>query len=473
MISPSLQSLKIALPRQSRGCRKLFRRTVVWLLVIVCLWVVLSLVGERVCLSEEAPAEVTISSEESPFTALTLRQALQETLARQPQLVILRSDELVARAAWRAAWRFPTSLNPSISVEVSPWVFDPESGDHLKTDVAVTFLQPLELSGAQSARRSQARAEYSATQWQRLGQELRALIEVYRLYETAVYRRERIKLVKQLAQFQSNLAETIRRRVDAGIISPADLVLSQVEESSLRQGIPLAEEEYHSALAELQKHMGLPEYARNVEAVDDFLTPDKTITQELVDSLLEQAARCHPDVVAAEAQVAASLAAWRLASAERIPVLAVGPTYQHDESGVTFYGLAMEGTLPIINSGREIVWQRQQEYHRDLERLKQTRQLVRVRLEAALAKLGRTQEQLSQARSMTQTLEGHATKIADLYAAGQTDLITLLSVRRRVLEARQAELELTWDVTKDYAEVLEASGGLGLLASAEEPFSLR
>ncbi|MGB9689134.1 TolC family protein [Thermogutta sp.] len=165
---------------------------------------------------------------------LTLQEALQETLTRNPKLVVQRGEQRVSWAAWWAAQRFPTSLNPRISLDVRPWNFDPETGQPLRTSVTVTLLQPVDVNGAQRHRVAQARAEYDLAQWELVTAELQALIETYRLYETAVYRRERYRLTEKLAAFQKDLVEAIRRRVESGLTAPSDLVLSETEAQSMK-----------------------------------------------------------------------------------------------------------------------------------------------------------------------------------------------------------------------------------------------
>ncbi|WP_347242984.1 TolC family protein [Thermogutta sp.] len=170
-----------------------------------------------------------------------------------------------------------------------------------------------------------------------------------------------------------------------------------------------------------------------------------------------------PEVVAVQAQVAAAQAAWRLARAERMPSISVGPTYEHNETGTTFYGLAVETNLPILNSGREFAYQREMEYRRELTRLEQLRQQLGVQLQVAVERLREARSHLTEAQIVRAEIEKQIAKLESLYHAGQADLLTLLSVRRRLLEVGYNELEITWAVTQAYADFLEATGGVGVL----------
>nr|BAL53272.1 hypothetical conserved protein [uncultured Planctomycetota bacterium] len=399
------------------------------------------------------------------IAGLTLEQALHETLTRNPQLVTLRGERNVSRAAWWAAQRLPMSLNPVVSIQVSPWTFSGDTRRPLKTIVTLTVLQPVEINGAQRYRVAQARAEYTLAEWQLLMAELRALAETYRLYETAVYRRERCRVTEDLAKLQEQLLETTRRRVESALSPPSDLILTESEAYALRQALLVSRDEYSAAIADLQKQLGLAEYTGTLEIDDPFFFPD-SVPEE--NALLTSVLRCHPEIVVAQAQVAAAQAAWRLARAERIPPVSLGPTYEHNEDGSTFYGLAMETNVPLYNSGREVAYQREAEYRRELTRLEQLRQQTEVRIRVALERFRDTKSRLDEAKKLFKWMEQQIDKLNTLYNAGQTDLLTVLAVRRRFLETQYQELDITWALTQTYADLLEATGGLGLLDDGNE-----
>ena len=55
-----------------------------------------------------------------------------------------------------------------------------------------------------------------------------------------------------------------------------------------------------------------------------------------------------------------------------------------------------------------------------------------------------------------------AERMDRLYQAGQTDLLKLLQVRRRFIEARNVELDAVWQAIGAYADLLAATGGAPL-----------
>jgi hypothetical protein len=55
-----------------------------------------------------------------------------------------------------------------------------------------------------------------------------------------------------------------------------------------------------------------------------------------------------------------------------------------------------------------------------------------------------------------------------LYEAGRADLVKLLQVRGRRIEAENAQWDAIWQTTQAYAEVLMTLGATPLLASLPE-----
>ena len=62
-----------------------------------------------------------------------------------------------------------------------------------------------------------------------------------------------------------------------------------------------------------------------------------------------------PEIHAARAQLEGSHAALCLARSERIPVPSIGPMYELNETGASFYGLAFSSPVPVLNSGAALV----------------------------------------------------------------------------------------------------------------------
>ncbi|MCY2992794.1 MAG: TolC family protein [Planctomycetota bacterium] len=408
----------------------------------------------------------TAWSSARPETPVDLETALQWTLSRNPDLVAVRQNADVSAVAMAVARLFPMSVNPSVTVALRPWAFERDIGQgsqRLGTSVAVAWTQPLEL-GRRGPRLVQAQAAYDQTQWNILQAELVTLVQTYRFHQTATYRREKFRVARQLADFNAQLLLTVRRQVAAGLATPTDLVLAEVENQSMVQRLRTAQQDYLDAVTDLRKQMGLPEHAGSAVPVGALQIPAGALSSD-EDDLIRQALESHPDINVALAQANNSQAAVSLARADRIPIASVGPVYERDEVGTTFYGLVVNTPVPVLNSGRRLVWQREQEYNRDLVAAEQVRVRTIVRVKASLAKWLQVKDLVAEVEASTAAIEVQTQKLERIYTAGQADLLKLLQVRQRLIEAENARLDIVWQATQAYADLLTATGATPLLGA--------
>lgn len=400
-------------------------------------------------------------------SALDLETALRWTLSSNPDLVALRQNLHVSAAAVAVARRFPMSLNPSVSIDARPWTFERNIGQGarpLETDVTVSWLQPIEFGNRTAHRLSIAEATYNQTQWNILQAELLALVQTFRVHQTALYRQEKLGVARRLAEFNVQLFQTVRRQMDAGQAPVTDLVLAEVENQSMAQKLQTAEQEYLDALTELRKQLGLPECAASAVPTGELKLPEGVVPAD-EDNLTQIAVASHPEINAAQAQAAASHAAACLARADRIPIPSVGPVFERDESGTSFYGLVLSTPVPVLNSGKTLVCQREMEHARDLAAIEQLRVRTIARVKANLVKWNQTKDRVDRVFAATLAIQAQAEKMGRLYTAGQTDLLKLLQVRQRLIEAENARLDMVWQATQAYADLLAATGATPLLGA--------
>ena len=284
---------------------------------------------------------------------IDLETALQWTLQSNPSLVTTRQNLRVSAEALAVAQRFPTSLNPSISVTYTPWVFERQANgevEKLDRSVAVTWAQPIEVGHRQASRERMARASYCQTQWNVLQAELAALVQTYRLHQTALYRREKLGVAQDLNNFSTGLVATLRRQAEANQATASDIVLAEVESQATVDQLEAARQDYISALTDLRQQIGIPAIAASAEPVGSFRVPEDHI-QGSDETLVRLAEESRPDVQAAMAATANSRAALALARADRIPIPSIGPAYERNETGAVFYGLALSSPVPLLNAG--------------------------------------------------------------------------------------------------------------------------
>jgi outer membrane protein, heavy metal efflux system len=398
---------------------------------------------------------------------LDLATALRWTLAHNPGLVTTRQNLAVSAAAVAVAQRFPTSLNPSVSIDTLPWTFESVPGGgvtRVQPLVAVTWSQPIELGHRQSFRESIASAQYDQTHWNILQAELTTMVQTYRLHQTATYRRQKFETAERLTAFDQRMADVLRRRMEANQAPAADVVLADVEAQVADQKAAAAQQEYFAALSALRQQIGNPDYAVAAEPVGNLRCPDG-VAPGGEDALIDVALASQPEIRAAEAQVSASRAALCLARADRIPIPSLGPHYEKDESGTTFYGMSLSTPVPIWNAGRTLVTQREAEYRRDCVALDQDRQRVIAAVKASLVRWNQARLAVARTEARLAPIKEQSARMERLFTANDTDIIKMLQVEQRSIDADDAYLDVLSQATDAYADLIATVGIAPLLAS--------
>ena len=424
--------------------------------------------------AESAPAPYSteegralIPSLEQSITPLELEAALEWTLSCNPDLITLRQNLGVSAEAVGVARLFPTNLNPTLSVDVRPWVFAREPGPEvgrLQTLISVSLSQPVELGHRQAYRVSIAEAMYSQTSWNILQAELLALVQTYRLYETAAYRREKSRVAEELAEFNNRLLDTLRRQLEANQVPAADVVLAEVENQTTAQHVETARQEYVAAVAELRQQIGVADRVGWIEPTGALKLPQPFAVQDET-ALLQTALASRPEVQAARAQAAGSGTAVCLARADRIPVPSLGPAYEKDEAGASFYGMVLSTPVPVWNAGKPMVRQREAEHCRDLVALAQLQQKIILQVRADLVRWNQAQQLVSRTIALTEPTVSQAARMDRLFEAGQADVVKLFTVRQRLIEAENTQLDALWQATQAYADLLTALGATPLMGA--------
>ena len=416
--------------------------------------------------------------------SISLQTALYGAITNNPDLVALRNSNIASPEAVEVARRFPTTLNPTLWVDYRPLSLIPPnpfptSGtgtgttpptrkgpyySHGSGYLYISLRQPFELGHQTSHRHAIARAALTQQQWTVVQAEMLAQVQTYRFFQTAAYRREKLRVAKQLAEFNDRLVGSLRKRLDANQAAAADVVLAQVESQATRQQVAVAAQDYANALADLRNQVGLAETAGNAEPLGEFVLPG-TIPPLDESTLVQMALRSRPDIFAARAQANGSRAAANLARADRIPTPIIGPEYQIDEAQIQYFGLVFITPIPYVNNGRPLQRQREADYRRSLVNLQQVEKRAVIQVKAAAAKWNAASRLVSDSAGLSGQLRSEVDRMEKLFDAGQADLARLLQVRQRLIQLENADLDALWQATQAQADLLTALGAPHLIAS--------
>ena len=419
-----------------------------------------------------------VNASELGGQSLTLQLALYGALTSNPDLVALRQGNALAPSAEavEAARHFPVTLNPTIWVDyrpitlIPPNTFGTGSSARGSTNhggfyhygqnyILFSIRQPIELGHQTTHRYHIAKAAYEQQQWNVLQAELTTLVQTYRLFQTAAYRRERYRLAQQLSEFNDRLAESLRRQLEAGQpnVTAADVALARVESRGTRQAIKAARQDYLTALADLRNQIGAADEAAAIEPLGEFTLPAyiPPVDEQV---MIETALANRPDIRAAQAQIAGTHAAVDLAKGDRLPTQILGPQYAMDEAGIQYIGLIWVTPLPLLNSGKPLVVQREAEHHRAGVAAAQAQQRAIAQVRAAVARWNGATDLVNDTAGLSEELNKEVGNLERLFELRQTDLTRLMQARQRLIQLDNSRLDAVWAATQAQADLLLALG---------------
>jgi len=425
--------------------------------------------------------------------SLSLQAALYGAVTNNPDLVTLRNSNIASAEAVEVARHFPTTLNPTLWVDYRPISLIPQNtfgttGNttngavgggvparpkantpyyaHGSGFLYISVRQPVELGHQTTHRYRIAQAALCQQQWNVVSAEMLTLVQAYRFFQTAAYRREKLRVAGQLADFNDRLIQTLRRRLEANQVGPADVVLAEVENQATRQQVTVARQDYVNALADLRNQVGIPDSAASTEPFGGFILP-RAIPDLDEEGLVAMALQSKPEIHAARAQVAGAQSAVRLARADRFPNPVIGPEYQTDEVRVQYVGLVYITPIPILNNGRPLVMQREADHRRSLAALQQVERRTAVQVRSAASKWNAANRLVNQTTGLTESLRVQVGRLERLFEDNQADLTKLLQARQRLIQLENAELDAVWQATQAQADLLTALGVPGLIAALQ------
>lgn len=416
--------------------------------------------------------------------SISLEAALYGAVTSNPDLVSLRNSNIASAEAVEVARRFPTTLNPTLWVDFRPINLIPQdtfaSGrsngraanlppySFGKVYYYLSLRQPIELGHQTTHRYHMAQAAYTQQQWTVVQAELLALVQTYRFFQTAAYRREKLRVAEALADFNDRLVQALRKGLEANRVTAADVTLADVENQATRQLTEVARQDYANALTDLRNQVGLPETAGSAEPLGAFALP-KNIPDAQESGLIQLALQSRPEIHAARAAAAGAEAAVRLAKGDRIPTPVVGPEYQSDEVGVQYIGFVYITPIPVLNNGRPLVLQREADHRRALTTLQQAEQRTVIQVRSATAKWNAALRLVRQTSGLTEGLKPQVERLERLFEANQATLPQLLQARQRLIQLENSELDALWQATQAQADLLAALGAPSLIASLQPP----
>jgi cobalt-zinc-cadmium efflux system outer membrane protein len=427
------------------------RRTIPERVLSHTAWVCAGLVAWLVSASSYAAAPPPTRGATVP---LSQNDAVVWALQHNPDLASLRQQHGIAAAAVVIAQTYP--FNPLWENRVRA-AFGPQSaGITNSVPFESLLLIDVEVRGQGRLRREGASHALQRTDWEIAYQEVALAIRVLRAYSAVLYRLEKLQVIQKTIAVNERALKQVMALIQGGKLREADRILIQTElddvRAQLASGYTMLVPSWH----ELRRALGL---------VEESFRPQGVLTAPArswdAGSLVRAALERRPDLHAREAAVAEAEARVRLAVADRYGNPQVGAAYEYDPSRINMIGTQFTVPLPIFNSRRGEILQREAERSRAMLELRQTEVLVRQDVRAALARLQQARAWLkSYQERVLPGLEAALKRMNQLLEAGEPGVsaVQLIDINRKLLRAQDLELDARWETVQ---AAIDLAAGVG------------
>ena len=385
---------------------------------------------------------------------LTLRAAIDEATARNLELVALRQEYEVARAA-PAQERF---LAPPM-LEAQIWGWPVTTLNPARTEMYMLMAeQELPGKGKRAARTLVAEREADMSRQQIAVRANQILNDVRNAYIDLAFTRETFALYARQAALLDQLTETATLRYAAGEGAQHHTVVALVELASVQKERIAAEERAQAAEARLNTLL-----ARSVSQPVEVLEP---IAATLSPEEAEQRALArHPEVAMVEAVVAREQAELERLRGERRPDFVVGGGYMLMPGDAGAWTARAGITWPNAPWSRGRLTTAIDVQAKRLEAAKARRGVVasqlRQAVREAVIRLNAAERQVRLINSTVLPQIEHAFELTRLsYGAGEGPFTEILDTRRMLFSMELEYLEARASVARARAELETVAGAL-------------
>jgi cobalt-zinc-cadmium efflux system outer membrane protein len=406
---------------------------------------------------EEAPPPRTLPAPAGTDAAppgLTLADALRWAVERNPGLATIRKQHGIAAAGIVIADTYPFNpivqdfvwgANGPLLAGVTNHVFN----EH-------TMRLDLELRGQGTHRRAMAKATLSRTDWEIAAQEVIVAVQVVRAFNTALHRRERLRVQEDTVTLQEGVVNMVGRLVEQGNLPRTELMLARLDLADAQAAVGPARNLLVVGENDLRRLLGL---------VEESISPQGTLEYPLPRlaeaDMVREAAQRRPDLHALESAVRETEANLRLQVANRFGNPSLGPAFEYNETSVNFVGMWLLWQVPVLNTGKGLIMQRQAERARALQAVQSLTVTLRQDVQAALKRLASAAEVVEAYRTQTfPALRSTREGLDQMFARGEpgVTLARVIAIRSRLLVTRAAYLDALLELAQARADLAAAVG---------------
>jgi cobalt-zinc-cadmium efflux system outer membrane protein len=372
--------------------------------------------------AEQAAQEKTVD--------LTLEEALARAEEYAPQVRQAAQEVEVARAEVTSA-SVLTPYNPTLSAGAGPRV-----DDEVTLNLNVALGQRLELGGKRGARIKIAQAGVDRESRRKEDIARQQQVAAARAYLEALHAQEQVEVAEAIAELSAEFVDAATRREQAGDVGQMEVNLARLTLERSKSTVLAWKARLSAKRGTLVATLGLE------PAVELRLTSDLEREDMLALSALEETLEERPDLAALRAQAEMAQARGTLAEAQSWPDVGVEARYGREEGANIFMG-GLSVTLPVFAHGQGLAHAATATERLANQRLTDEARAAKTRLASAFKRY----ETLLEARAHYQEdvlplVNNNEEMTRQAYQAGALGLAEVLAVRRELIEAREAYVDL-------------------------------
>jgi outer membrane protein TolC len=380
--------------------------------------------------------------------------AVAWALQHNPQLMTLRQQHGIAAAAVVIANTYP--FNPIVQSFVE-W----DNGPAISGVTNRVFNEhyarlDLEVHGQGKHRRAAATAALSRTDWEIAAQETALAVRAARAFAALLYRRDQVRHAEETLRFQEETLRQVTRLAEQGRAGRAELLLARADVAEARAARGPAQAAFDLAANELRRVLGLVDEPLYFQGRLSATAPEPDL-----DGLTRRTLDDRADLRALRLAVDEAEARLRLEVANRWGNPSTGPFFEYNETSDYFIGATLVWPVPICNTRKGEILQRQAERERARLAVRAAEVLAQEDVRAALNRLADATALVDSYRTQTlPALEEARDSMDRLFAQGEpgVDLPRVLESRRRILRARAALNDALWELSQARADLAAAVG---------------
>jgi len=410
-------------------------------------------------------AVTPVSAPENPTGQVTLRDALALALRQSPELASFAWEIRVRESAAIQAGRPPNPVADILFEDLGASGRAPDAGRVVGAQTTVQLSQLIELGGKRAARRTLAGLDRDLAEWDFESARIDVLTRVTAAFLDVLVSQQSVALAERNRALFDQVDQTVRARVEAGVVSPIEQTKAGVALAMTRIEMQRAQRSLAAARTALAALWGHPS-AVFESVAGDLLSPPPLPS---FDTLVQHLVR-NPEVARWGTEIAQRDAAHALESARGVPDVTVTAGYRRlseVDSNAIVIGASIP--LPFVDRNRAGVQAATQRVAQAREEERAARARITTLLAAAYRDLAAAHDEAAAlAGSVLPGARSAFAAVAEGYRLGRFGYLEVLDAQRTLVAAEAQHLRALADVRKAAAQV-ERLIGVPLADAASAP----